>query len=140
MAVTIELPDARRLALQVVLGQAAVTLAVAGVCWAIAGSWASVSALIGGGIGTLASLVMVAFAFGRWVSGNAERMLAAFYAGEVAKLVVVVGLLVSVFRWLRPAPAELLSAFGATFLVYWIVLAGALPAFAGMRRFVGRRG
>jgi ATP synthase protein I len=140
VAVTIELPDARRLAFGVVLGQTAVTLVVAAASWALAGSSAVISALLGGGIGTLASLAMVAFAFGRWASASAERMLAAFYAGEVAKLVVVVVLFVAALRWMRPSPGALLAAYGSTFLVYWIVLAGSLPAFAGMRQLQGRRG
>jgi len=140
VAVTFELPNARRLAFGVVLGQTAVTLAVAGVCWPLAGSRAAVSALLGGGVGTLASLAMVALAFGGWASASAERMLAAFYAGEIAKFVVMIALLVAVLRWMQPAPIALLAAFGATFLVYWIVLAGSLPAFARMRRRAGERG
>ncbi len=131
MVVTIELPSARRLAFGVVLGQAAATLAVALACWALAGPREAVSAVLGGGIGTLASLAMVALAFGPWASASAERMLVAFYAGEIAKFVVVVALLAVVLWRLKPAPVALLVGYGATFLVYWIVLAGSLP---GLRR------
>lgn len=139
MAVTFELPDARRLAFGVVLGQTAVTAVAAAVCLAVGGPRAAVSALLGGGVGVLASLAMVVFAFGGWAKGSAERMLAAFFTGEIAKLAVMVVLLAAVLRWLRPSPGALLAAFGATFLVYWIVLAGSLPAFGRMRR-LGRRG
>ncbi len=128
MAVTIELPSPRRLAFGVVLGQAAVTLAVALACVPVAGRWAAVSALLGGGIGTAASLAMALIAFSRRTPASAERMLAALYAGELAKLVLVVALLSAVLWWLRPAPGALLAAYGATFLVYWIALAGSLPA------------
>lgn len=137
MAVTIELPNVRRLAFAVVLGQAAVTVAVALACVAFAGERVAVSALLGGGIGTLTSLAMVAVAFGGWASGSAERMLVAFYAGEVAKLVLVVALFTAVLWWLKPSPGALLGAYGATFLVYWIVLARSLPAFRGMRPLQG---
>ncbi len=139
VAVTIELPNARRLAFGVVLGQAAVTFAAALACWAIAGPRAAVSALLGGGIGTAASLAMVAFAFGRWAAASAERMLAALYAGEIAKLVLVVALFVVVLRWMRPSPGALLAAYGATFVVYWIVLVGSLPAFGRGRALHGQR-
>ncbi len=133
MAHTIELASARQLAFAVVLGQAAVTLAVALACVSFAGGRAAVSALLGGGIGTLTSLAMVLLAFGSWASGRAERMLVAFYTGELAKLVLVVALFSAVLWWLKPSPGALLGAYGATFLVYWIVLAGFLPAFRGMR-------
>lgn len=128
MAVTLELPDARRLAFGVVLGQAAVTLAAGLVCYALGGARSGISALAGGGIGTLASLAMVALAFGPWAAAGAARMLTAFFGGELAKLVVVVALFAVVLHSTRAAPGPLLAGFGATFLVYWIVLAGSLPA------------
>ncbi len=137
MALTIELPNARRLAFGVVLGQAAVTFAVALACWAVAGPREAVSALLGGGIGTASSLAMVALAFGRWAAASAERMLVAFYAGEVAKFVLVVALLAAVFWWLKPAPGALLMGYGATFVVYWVVLAGSLPALRRTRPLHG---
>ncbi len=140
MAVTIELPDARRLAFGVVLGQAAVTCAAALACWAIAGPHEAISALLGGGIGTAASLAMVALAFGPWAAASAERILVAFYTGEIAKLVLVVALFIAVLRWMRPSPGALLAAYGATFLVYWIVLAGSLPVFGRRRAPHGQRG
>ncbi len=140
MALTIELPNARRLAFGVVLGQAAVTLAVALACATLAGGRAASSALLGGGIGTLASLAMVALAFAGWASASAERMLIAFYIGEITKLVVVVALLGAALWWLKPAPGALLAGYGATFLVYWIVLAGSLPGFGRRRALHGQRG
>ncbi|MGB6451398.1 MAG: ATP synthase subunit I [Steroidobacteraceae bacterium] len=139
MALTIDLASARRLAFGVVLGQAAVTLAVALACVPFAGGKAALSALLGGGIGTLTSLAMVALAFGGWASGSAERMLVAFYAGELAKFVLVVALFAAVLWWLKPSPGALLGAYGATFLVYWLVLAGALPVFGRGRALHGQR-
>src|SRR5579883_1816708 len=94
MALTIELPSARRLAFGVVLGQAGVTLLAALVSLAVAGSGAAVSALLGGGVGTAASLAMAVVAFGRTGSRGAAQLLAAFFAGEIAKLAVMIGLFV----------------------------------------------
>lgn len=139
MALTIELPSARRLAFGVVLGQAGVTLLAALASLAVGGPAAAVSALLGGGIGTAASLAMAIVAFG---GGRAPRsvplVLAAFFAGELAKLAVMIGLSIAVWRWMRPAPGPMFAAYGATFLVYWIALAGALPALAGAPRLLKR--
>jgi ATP synthase protein I len=128
MALTIELPSARRLAFGVVLGQAGVTLLAALVSLAVAGSGAAVSALLGGGVGTAASLAMAVVAFGRTGSRGAAQLLAAFFAGEIAKLAVMIGLFVAVWHWMHPSPAAMFAAYGATFLVYWVALASALPA------------
>ena len=85
----IDLPHARRLALRVVLGQAAVTVVVALVAWALAGRTSCVSALLGGGIATSGSLAMAGVVFGGIASGGAARALGAFYTGEAVKLTLV---------------------------------------------------
>ncbi len=131
--IAIDLPNARRLAFSVVLGQATVTLIVTLVSAALIGSSAGISALLGGGIGTAASLAMAILAFGRWATASPERMLAALYLGEIAKLGLVIVLFVIVLTSMKPSPAPMLAAYGATFLVYWIALAAALPRFAGWR-------
>ncbi|MGH8260732.1 MAG: ATP synthase subunit I [Steroidobacteraceae bacterium] len=135
MALTIELPDARRLAFGVVLGQAGVTLLAALVCLGAYGLHAAFSALLGGGIGTAASLAMALAAFGRRTARSALAILAAFFFGELAKLVLMIALFVAAWHWLHPAPGPMLAAFGATFIVYWIALAVLLmPAFGGAGR------
>lgn len=118
-----EQPNARRLALSVVLGQAAVTVVAAAASLALAGAGAAGSALLGGAIGTAGTAILALVAFGRLGEGSAERMLLAFFVGELAKIVLVVAAFVVVLKTFRIAPIALLAAYGATFLVYWVVLA-----------------
>jgi len=131
-------PNARRLAFGVVLGQAAVTLIVALSSWLIAGRGAALSALLGGGISTAASLVMAALSFGGSAGANAQRALRAFYVGEAVKVALVVLLFVVVLKVMTVAPLAMLAAYVATFFVYWVALANALPA-RGIPRTRGTR-
>ena len=130
MADAIDLPAARRLAFGVVLGQAAVTVVAALVGWLAASRTAGISALLGGGIATLATFAMVAVAFRQAAAASPARLLGTFFGGEALKLVLVVVLFVAVLRWLHPAPIALLATYGATFLVYWLALGLGLPARA----------
>lgn len=130
--IAIDLPTARRMAFSVVVGQAAVTLVAALVSLALAGRGAALSALLGGGISTAASLVMAALSFGGSAAGaSAQRAIRAFYVGEAAKLAVVVVLFAVVFKALKVSPLPLFAAYLATFFVYWIALANALPPLGG---------
>ena len=121
--VAIDPPNARRLAFGVVLGQAVVTGIAALVSLALAGAHAAGSALLGGGISTLASLGMAVVGFSQG-SADAQRAVLAFFAGEAVKLAVMIVLFVVVLKTMQVAPVPLFAAFMATFLVYWIVLAG----------------
>ncbi|MGQ0833779.1 MAG: ATP synthase subunit I [Gammaproteobacteria bacterium] len=129
--VAVDLPNARRLAFSVVAGQAVVTLIFALASFAIAGSKAALSALLGGGIGTLASLVMALLAFGRSAGTDPQRIVRAFYLGEAAKLGLMVVLFAVVLKAMKVSPAALFGAYVATFFVYWIALANALPPLGG---------
>jgi ATP synthase protein I len=129
----IDLPRARRLAFGVVLGQAGVSVIAALCAWGIAGARAGFSALLGGGIATVASLAMAGLVFGA-SAGSAARALGMFYIGEAVKLLLVVVLFVAVLNVVRVAPLAMFAAFAATFLVYWIALLRALPALSGARR------
>lgn len=131
---TIDLPTARRLALSVVLGQAALTVSVAFLSWALADARAALSALLGGGIGTAGSLAMVLLIFAGVPDMAPQRFVRAFFIGELVKLVVVIALLIVVLRLIKVSPAAMLCAYAASFLVYWAVLAMGLPAAAAMRR------
>ncbi len=124
--ISIELPHARRLAFICARAQAVTTLLVAAVSLAAAGPRAAVSAVVGGGASTLASVAMALLAFGRLAGSGAERMLLAFYLGEIAKITVVIVVLVAALLFMKVNPAALISAYVATFLVYWVVLARAL--------------
>ena len=131
MVVTIDLRSARRLVYGLVLGQAVVTLAVALVCFLIAGSKGALSALLGGGISTLASLVMALLSFGSRTGDDAQRAMRAFYVGEAFKVAVVVALFVIVLKSMKVSPGAMFAAYVATFFVYWIALANALPPLGG---------
>ena len=129
----IDLPQARRLAFSVVLGQAGVTVIATLAAWGIAGQAAAMSALLGGSVATVGSMAMVALVFAG-AAANAQRIVAAFYTGEAVKLAVVVVLFVVVLRTVRVVPLAMLAGFAATYLVYWIALVGALPGMGGTRR------
>ena len=123
--IAIDLPNPRRLALSVVLGQATVTLLCALVSWAIADSRAAVSALLGGGISSVASLAMALVAFRKEASMSPQRALSAFFTGEAAKVAVVIVLFVVVLKTMQVVPLAMLGAYIATFVVFLVVLANA---------------
>ena len=130
----IDLPHARRLAFGVVLAQAAVTVTAALIAWGVADRRAALSALLGGGIATLGSLVMAALVFGGGRAMDPQRVLGMFYLGEAVKVALVIVLFVLVLKLVNVAPLAMFVAFAATFLVYWIALVSALPSLGGARR------
>ena len=129
--VTLELPQARRLAASVVLGQVVVTSVAAAICFAVWGRVAGWSALIGGGISVAASAALAFFGFSASAGAPAETLMRRFYVGEATKLVVTVVLFVVVFVTMKVSFAALFGAYIATLFVYWIALANALPPLAG---------
>ena len=129
--VTLELPQARRLAASVVLGQVVVTVVAAAICFAVWGRVAGLSALAGGGISAAASSVLAYFAFRAPAGAAAESVARAFYVGEGLKLAVTVLLFVLVFVTMKVSFAALFGTYIATLFVYWIALANALPPLAG---------
>ena len=118
-----DLPNPRRLALSVVLGQVAVTALCALVSWGIAGESAAVSALLGGGISSVASLAMAMVGFRKQVVMDPQRAIATFLAGEAAKVFVVVVLFVVVLKTMKVVPLAMLGSYVATFAVFWVALA-----------------
>jgi F0F1-type ATP synthase assembly protein I len=130
----IDLPHARRLAFGVVLAQAAVTVTAALIAWGVADRHAALSALLGGGIATLGSLVMAGLVFGGGRAMDPQRVLGMFYLGEAVKVALVIVLFVLVLKLVNVAPLAMFVAFAATFLVYWIALVSALPSLGGARR------
>lgn len=129
--VTLELPQARRLAGSVVLGQVVITGVAALLCFAVWGRIAGLSALAGGGISVAASAALAIFGFGAPAGATAERVARMFYVGEAAKLGVTVTLFVVVFLTMQVSFAALFGAYIATLFVYWIALANALPPLSG---------
>ena len=130
--VAIDLPTARRFALRVVAGQAAVTVIAGIIFWALAGFVGARSALLGGAIGTVASLAMVLLSFRSRAGTDAYYAMYAFLVGEAAKLGITVVLFVLILKLLKVSPAALFAAYVATFFVYWIAFARALPRFGGL--------
>src|SRR4029079_12844930 len=97
VVVTLELPQARRLAMSVVLGQVVVTVVAAIICFAVWGRIPGLSALVGGGISAVASAALVFIGFSSPAGAPAERVARSFYVGEGVKLAVTVALFVVVF-------------------------------------------
>jgi F0F1-type ATP synthase assembly protein I len=128
-----DLPAARRLAVSVVLGQAALTAVIAGLCFVVFGPLAGQSAALGGGINVLAGLAMVLFAFGRKAGTDPAGIARSFFIGEGVKLAVMVGSFVVVLTTLKVSMGALFATYVATFFVYWLALANALPSFTGRR-------
>ena len=129
--VTLELPQARRLAASVVLGQLVITVVAAAICFAVWGRIPGFSALAGGGISTIASATLVLIGFAAPAGAAAERIARAFYVGEATKLAVTVVLFIVVFVTMKISFAALFGTYIATLFVYWIALANALPPLGG---------
>ena len=129
--VTLELPQARRLAGSVVLGQVVITVVAALLCFAVWGSVPGWSALAGGGISVAASAALALIGFAAPAGAAAERVARAFYVGEATKLSVTVALFVLVFVTMKVSFVALFSTYIATLFIYWIALANALPPLAG---------
>jgi ATP synthase protein I len=130
--VAIDLPRARRFALRVVAGQALITVIAGILCWALAGANEARSALLGGGIGTVATLAMTLVSFGDRAGSDAQHAMRALLLGEAFKLGLVVVLFVVVLKLLKVSPAALFAAYVATFFVYWLAFASALPSFGAL--------
>ena len=129
--VTLELPQARRLAMSVVLGQVSIMVVAAIICFAVWGRIAGLSALVGGGISVLASAALVLIGFASPAGSDPERVARAFYVGEGVKLALTVALFVVVFTTMKVSFAALFGSYIATLFIYWIALANALPPLAG---------
>jgi ATP synthase protein I len=125
--IAIDFALARRLAFSVVLGQAAVTLICALACWLIADSHAALSAALGGGISSAASLAMALLGVGGRSAADPQRVMRAFLVGETAKIALVIVLFVAVLKTMKVVPLAMLGTYIATFFVFWVALANALP-------------
>jgi ATP synthase protein I len=130
----IDLPRARRLAFGVVLGQALVSMTAALCAWAVADRRAALSALLGGGIATLGSLVMAGIGLGNATGSNPQRALVRFFVAEAVKVALVIAMFVVALKTVKLTPLAMFAAFAATFLVYWIALLSALPRVSGQGR------
>jgi ATP synthase protein I len=114
-----------------VLGQVVVTIVAAGICFAVWGRTAGLSALVGGGISALASAALALIGFASPAGTSPERVARAFYVGEGTKLAVTVVSFIVVFVTMKVSFPALFGAYIATLFVYWIALANALPPLSG---------
>ena len=113
---------ARRMALGIVVGQLGITLLISAAGLLLGGPRAGVSALMGGGIGTLASLCMVVSMFRLSASTRPEKIISRVYRGEFYKLVITAGLFALVLLSIEVSFGPMLGCFAATLLVYWVAL------------------
>ena len=105
--------------MSVVLWQGLLGVVVAAACLAVWGSRAGASALLGAGIGIVATSLM-AFAMLRHGEGaSAQRVAWSFFSGWVVKVAFTVALLVVAFRSPGVDAPALLAAYVATFFGYW---------------------
>jgi ATP synthase protein I len=112
-----------------------VALCGALVCYAMLDARAAVSALIGGGIGAVATLVQVLVGLRNSAGKEPRAVVSGFYRGSVMKLIVTVVLFMLALKALAiqgrsPAPAPLFVTYVATFVVYWLALARSFRAGA----------
>lgn len=108
----------RRAALRVVRRQGLVAIALA-LFSAPLGLGTSVSMLLGGGVGVLATLVFALALFRSPEGASAARVAWSFYLGQAVKVGLTVALLAIVFRAHVPAPWAVLVGYLATQAAYW---------------------
>ena len=116
----------RRQALWVVMGQVAVAVGGALICYAARDARSSLSALIGGGIGAASTLVQVVIGLRNSDGKEPRAVMRSFFRGSAMKLVVTVVLFVLALRGRNLAAGPLFVTYVATFLVYWLALARSL--------------
>jgi ATP synthase protein I len=103
----------------VVLGQLLLGSVVAAGCLAAWGSRAGASALLGAGVGVVATALM-AFAMLRHGAGtDAGRVVWSFVSGWLVKVAFTLAVLVVAFRSRQVDAGPLLAAYVATFFGYW---------------------
>jgi ATP synthase protein I len=109
------------------VGQFAVTALAAALFGVWKGANAAFSALIGGGIGIAAGLVMVAFMFRApaqvlSAGDNAQRIMRNAYKGEAAKLGLTIVLFALALIFLELSALPLFVTYIAALLVHWVAL------------------
>ena len=114
--------QARRAAFGIVGAQAGVTLLAAGCGLLLAGSAGAVSAFLGGGIGTLASLVQVAGTFRPGASREPAKILGRLFRGEAFKLLATAAMFALVLTSMEVVFGAMIGGFAATLLVFWAAL------------------
>jgi ATP synthase protein I len=120
-----EIQQGRRRAVNVVLWQGLLGAVVAAACLAVWGPRAGASALLGAGIGIVATSLMALAMLRHGEGASAQRVAWSFFSGWVVKVVFTLALLVVAFRSPKVDAAALLFAYVATFFGYWFGAARA---------------
>jgi F0F1-type ATP synthase assembly protein I len=115
----LDVQKGRRQALVVVLSQALLGASVAAVCYAISGSRAGASALLGAGIGVAATGLMALAMLRHGEGVTLMRATLGFFLGWLVKVGFTVALLVIAFRSPNVEALPLLAAYVATSFGYW---------------------
>jgi F0F1-type ATP synthase assembly protein I len=107
---------------KIVAGQAAVTLAGAGLFGVMMGGDAAIGALAGGGISVVLSLWMAVRVFSVPAEAGPQAMMAAFVKAEVLKMVMAVAMFSAAAIYLNHVFVPLVVTFVATLVVNWLAL------------------
>jgi len=113
---------AKRVTRTVLLIQLLVTLLSAAVSLVLGSAHAAYSALVGGGVSTLATLYFASQVFSVHIGSPAAKIARAFYWGELVKLLLTIILLSIALLWLDVSPLPLLLAYMAALMAYWLAL------------------
>ena len=113
---------AKRVTRTVLLIQLLVTLLSAAVSLVLGSAHAAYSALVGGGVSTLATLYFASQVFSVHIGSPAAKIARAFYWGDLVKLLLTIILLSIALLWLDVSPLPLLLAYMAALMAYWLAL------------------
>lgn len=115
----LDVQNGRRQALAVVLAQVLLGAIVAIAWFAVSDARAGASALVGAGIGIVATSLM-AFAMLRHGAGaSAQRVAWSFFSGWMVKVFLTIAMLVVALRSPRVAALPLLAGYAVTYVGYW---------------------
>jgi F0F1-type ATP synthase assembly protein I len=107
---------------KIIAGQAAVTVAGAGLFGVTSGGDAAIGALAGGGISVVLSLWMAVRVFSVPAEAGPQAMMAAFVKAEVLKMVMAVAMFSAAAIYLSHVFIPLVVTFVATLVVNWLAL------------------
>ena len=113
---------AKQVTRKIIAIQLLVTLLIVAVSAIFSNAQAAYSALIGGGVSTLATLYFASQVFSVRIGSPAAKIARAFYLGELVKLLLTVVLLSIALLWLNVSPLPLLLAYMAALMAYWLAL------------------
>lgn len=113
---------AKQVTRKIIIIQLLVTLLAAVASFAFSSLQAAYSALVGGGISTVATLYFASTVFSVRIGAPAAKIARAFYVGEVVKMLLTVILLSVALLWFDVSPLPLLLAYMAALMAYWLAL------------------